>query len=188
MSIQSINPATGELLATFDPLSPEAVEGRLQSSSAAFALWKRTSFSERARLLCRAAEILEAESERLGRLMTAEMGKPVRPAIDEVRKSATGCRFYADNAARFLSDTDIATSAKRSYVRYEPMGAVLAIMPWNFPFWQVFRFAAPALMAGNVGLLKHAPNVPQCALAIEKIFLDAGFPQGVFQTLLLETD
>ncbi|MEP6713928.1 MAG: NAD-dependent succinate-semialdehyde dehydrogenase [Terriglobia bacterium] len=188
MSIQSINPATGKLIASFEALSPAAIEERLQLSSEAFALWKRTSFSARAELLLRAAAILEAESEALGRLMTAEMGKPVRFAIGEVLKSARGCRYYAEHAERCLADADIATEAKRSYIRYEPVGAVLAIMPWNFPFWQVFRFAAPALMAGNVALLKHAPNVPQCALAIEKIFLDAGLPPGVFQTLLLETD
>ena len=188
MSIASMNPATGELLASFPALTPEELDARLECSAAAFALWKRTSFSERAALLRKAANILEAEAERLGRLMTVEMGKPVRPAMDEVLKSGKGCRYYADHAAGFLADANIPTEAKQSYIRYEAMGAVLAIMPWNYPFWQVFRFAAPALMAGNVALLKHAPNVPQCAIAIEDIFLRAGFPVGVFQTLLLETE
>jgi succinate-semialdehyde dehydrogenase/glutarate-semialdehyde dehydrogenase len=188
MSIASINPATGELLASFPALTPEELDARLECSAAAFALWKRTTFSERAALLRRAADLLEAEAESLGRLMTVEMGKPLRPAIDEVLKSAKGCRYYAEHAAGILADSNIPTEAQQSYIRYEPMGAVLAIMPWNYPFWQVFRFAAPALMAGNVALLKHAPNVPQCAVAIEDIFLRAGFPVGVFQTLLLETE
>lgn len=188
MSIASINPATGELLASFPALTPEELDARLECSAAAFALWKRTTFSERAALLRRAADLLEAEAESLGRLMTVEMGKPLRPAIDEVLKSAKGCRYYAEHAAGILADSNIPTEAQQSYIRYEPMGAVLAIMPWNYPFWQVFRFAAPALMAGNVALLKHAPNVPQCAVAIEDIFLRAGFPVGAFQTLLLETE
>ena len=188
MSIASINPATGELLASFPALTPEELDARLECSAAAFALWKRTTFSERAALLRKAADILEADAERLGRLMTVEMGKPVRAAMDEVLKSAKGCRFYAEHAGEYLADANIPTEAKQSYVRYEPMGAVLAIMPWNYPFWQVFRFAAPALMAGNVALLKHAPNVPQCALAMEDVFLRAGFPVGAFQTLLLETE
>ncbi len=188
MSIASINPATGELLASFPALTPEELDARLECSAAAFALWKRTTFSERAALLRNAADILEADAERLGRLMTVEMGKPVRAAMDEVLKSAKGCRFYAEHAGEYLADANIPTEAKQSYVRYEPMGAVLAIMPWNYPFWQVFRFAAPALMAGNVALLKHAPNVPQCALAMEDVFLRAGFPVGAFQTLLLETE
>ncbi len=188
MSIASINPATGELLVSFPALTPEELDARLECSAAAFALWKRTTFSERAALLRKAADILEADAERLGRLMTVEMGKPVRAAMDEVLKSAKGCRFYAEHAGEYLADANIPTEAKQSYVRYEPMGAVLAIMPWNYPFWQVFRFAAPALMAGNVALLKHAPNVPQCALAMEDVFLRAGFPVGAFQTLLLETE
>lgn len=188
MSIASINPATGELLASFPALTRKELDARLECSAAAFALWKRTTFSERAALLHKAADLLEADAENLGRLMTVEMGKPLRPAIDEVLKSAKGCRYYAEHAAGILADSNIPTEAKQSYIRYEPMGAVLAIMPWNYPFWQVFRFAAPALMAGNVALLKHAPNVPQCAVAIENIFLRIGFPVGVFQTLLLETE
>jgi succinate-semialdehyde dehydrogenase/glutarate-semialdehyde dehydrogenase len=188
MAIQSINPATGQLLATFEALGPAAIEDRLARAWAAFTLWKRTSFSERAELLTRVAGILEDQAQQLGPLMTAEMGKPIRSAADEVLKSARGCRYYAQNAERFLAEEEIQTEARRSYIRYEPLGPVLAIMPWNFPFWQVFRFAAPALMGGNVVLLKHAPNVPQCALAIEKIFSEAGFPEGVFQTLLIETN
>jgi len=188
MAIQTLNPATGQLLATFDALSSSAIEDRLSRAWEAFTSWKRTSFSERARLLNRVAGILEAQAPQLGPLMTLEMGKPIRAASDEVLKSATGCRYYEQNAGRFLAEEDIQTQARRSYVRYEPLGPVLAIMPWNFPFWQVFRFAAPALMGGNVALLKHAPNVPQCAMAIEKIFSDAGFPKGVFQNLPIETD
>jgi succinate-semialdehyde dehydrogenase/glutarate-semialdehyde dehydrogenase len=188
MAIQSFNPATGELLATFEPLSPAAIEDRLARAWKAFTEWKRTSFSERAQLLLRVAGILETQAEPLASKMTAEMGKPIRGAVDEVLKSARGCRYYAENAERFLSDEDIPTEAHRSYIRYEPLGPVLAIMPWNFPFWQVFRFAAPALMGGNVALLKHAPNVPQCGLAIENVFSSAGFPEGVFQNLPIETD
>jgi len=187
MAIQTVNPATGQLLATFEALDPSAIEDRLARAWAAFTLWKRISFSERAQLLTRVARILEDQTQQLGLLMTAEMGKPIRSATDEVLKSARGCRYYAQNAERFLAEEDIRTEARRSYIRYEPLGPVLAIMPWNFPFWQVFRFAAPALMGGNVVLLKHAPNVPQCGLAIEAIFSGAGFPEGVFQNLLIET-
>jgi succinate-semialdehyde dehydrogenase / glutarate-semialdehyde dehydrogenase len=188
MAIQSVNPATGQLLATFEALGPSAIEDRLARAWAAFRLWKRTSFSERAQLLTRVAGILEDQTQQLSPLMTAEMGKPIRSAIDEVLKSARGCRYYAQNAERFLAEEEIRTEARRSYIRHEPLGPVLAIMPWNFPFWQVFRFAAPALMGGNVVLLKHAPNVPQCGLAIEAIFSGAGFPEGVFQNLLIETN
>ena len=188
MPIQSVNPATGQLLATFDPLAPPAIEKRLARAAASFTLWRTTPFPERAQLLTRVAEILEDQAQQLALLVTLEMGKPTRAAIDEVLKSARGCRYYAQNAERFLAEEDIPTEARRSYIRYEPMGPILAIMPWNFPFWQVFRFAAPALMGGNVALLKHAPNVPQCAEAIERVFADAGFPQGVFQNLHLETD
>jgi succinate-semialdehyde dehydrogenase/glutarate-semialdehyde dehydrogenase len=187
MALRSINPATGATLATFDTLSPAEIAAKLERATAAFRSWKRTSFDERARYLSRAADILEAESEPLGRLMTLEMGKPLRAGIDEALKCARGCRYYAAHAARFLADEHVPTEASASYIRYEPMGVVLAVMPWNFPFWQVFRFAAPATMAGNVGLLKHASNVPQCALAIEDIFRRAGFPDGVFQTLLIRS-
>jgi succinate-semialdehyde dehydrogenase/glutarate-semialdehyde dehydrogenase len=187
MALQSINPATGETLATFETLGPGEVAARLDRATSAFQSWKNTSFDERARLLARAADILDAESDQFGRLMTLEMGKPLRSGIDEALKCARGCRYYAEHGARFLADEHVPTDAKDSYIRYEPLGVVLAVMPWNFPFWQVFRFAAPALMAGNVGLLKHASNVPQCASAIEDIFRRAGFPDGVFQTLLIRS-
>jgi succinate-semialdehyde dehydrogenase/glutarate-semialdehyde dehydrogenase len=188
MPIQSVNPATGQLLATLETLDSPAIEDRLALAWTAFTLWKRTSFSERAHLILKAADILEAEAEQLGPLMTAEMGKPLRAAADEVLKSARGCRYYAQHAEQFLKEEELHTEARRSFIRYEPVGPVLAIMPWNFPFWQVFRFAAPAIMAGNVALLKHAPNVPQCAIAIENIFTRAGFPRGVFQNLPIGTD
>ena len=187
MALKSINPATGETLATFDTLSPAAVEDKLQRAVASFASWRRHAYADRARLLVRAADILENESEQLGRLMTLEMGKPLRPGVDEALKCARGCRYYAEHGAAFLAEEHVPTEARDSYIRYEPLGVVLAIMPWNFPFWQVFRFVAPALMAGNVGLLKHASNVPQCALAIEDIIRRAGFPEGVFQTLLIRS-
>jgi succinate-semialdehyde dehydrogenase/glutarate-semialdehyde dehydrogenase len=188
MPIQSVNPATGQLLATFETLDSPAIEDRLALAWTAFELWKRTSFSERTHSILRAADILEAEAGQLGALMTAEMGKPLRAAADEVQKSARGCRYYAKHAERFLQEEELPTEARRSFIRYEPVGPVLAIMPWNFPFWQVFRFAAPAIMAGNVAVLKHAPNVPQCAMAIEGIFTRAGLPRGVFQNLPIGTD
>jgi succinate-semialdehyde dehydrogenase/glutarate-semialdehyde dehydrogenase len=188
MAIESRNPVNDELLASFEPLGAREIDDRLARATAAFSSWKRTSFAERSRLLNRVAELLEADVDRLARLMTLEMGKLLRAAGDEVLKSARGCRYYAELSAAFLADEEIPTEATRSYIRYEPVGPVFAIMPWNFPFWQVFRFAAPALMAGNVALLKHAPNVPQCALAIEALFRTAGFPDGVFQALLIEVE
>jgi succinate-semialdehyde dehydrogenase/glutarate-semialdehyde dehydrogenase len=186
--IASINPATGETLRTFPPLSEAQLDEKLQSASQAFPEYRRTSFADRSRWMTRAAEILENEKTELGRLMTLEMGKPIKAAIAEAAKCALACRYYADNAERQLADEPVQTDAGRSYVRYEPLGPVLAVMPWNFPFWQVFRFAAPALMAGDIGLLKHASNVPQCALAIEDILRRAGFAQDVFQTLLIGAD
>jgi succinate-semialdehyde dehydrogenase/glutarate-semialdehyde dehydrogenase len=188
MAIESRNPASGELVATFPALDWPAVDQRLQEAADALRSWRTTPLADRAAVLARAADRLEAETPRLGRLMTIEMGKLVKPAQDEILKCARGCRYYANHGAAFLADEDVPTEAKRSYIRYEPLGAVFAIMPWNFPFWQVFRFAAPALLAGNVALLKHAPNVPQCALAIEELFAAAGLPPGVFQTLLIELD
>jgi succinate-semialdehyde dehydrogenase / glutarate-semialdehyde dehydrogenase len=188
MSIATINPATGETLRSFAPLTDDELEARLHCAADAFRRHRRTSFAERRRLMLEAAKILDAEKETLGRLMVTEMGKPLKAAIEEAAKCALGCRYYAEHAERFLADEVIETSASKSWVAYQPIGPVLAIMPWNFPFWQVFRFAAPALMAGNVGLLKHASNVPQCALAIEDIFRRAGFAEGCFQTLLVETD
>jgi succinate-semialdehyde dehydrogenase/glutarate-semialdehyde dehydrogenase len=188
MSIASTNPATGEKLKEFSSLDSTEIEAKLAKAESAFKQYRRTSFAQRAERLIAAAQLLEEEKEQLARIATLEMGKILSAGIDEVTKCARGCRFYAENAERFLADQIIPTEAERSYVRYEPMGAVLAIMPWNYPFWQVFRFAAPALMAGNVALLKHAPSVPQCALAIEDIFRRAGFDDGVFQTLLIETE
>jgi succinate-semialdehyde dehydrogenase/glutarate-semialdehyde dehydrogenase len=188
MPIATANPATGQTVRTFDPLTAEQLDARLQCAADAYLRHRRTTFAERARLMLRAAEILESEKEALSRIMVSEMGKTLKSAVEEAAKSAWGCRYYAENAERFLADEVIPTTASRSFVTFQPLGPVLAIMPWNFPFWQVFRFAAPALMAGNVGLLKHASNVPQCALAIEDIFRRAGFAEGVFQTLLIETE
>jgi len=183
--LASVNPATGETLRSFETDSPDVVSTKLQKAVTAFAEYRETSFSQRSEKMQRAARILEDEKEKFGRLMTLEMGKPIRAAAEEAAKCALACRYYAENAANFLADEVVATNAAESFIRYQPLGPVLAIMPWNFPFWQVFRFAAPALMAGNVGLLKHASNVPQCALAIEDVFRRAGFAEGVFQTLLI---
>jgi succinate-semialdehyde dehydrogenase/glutarate-semialdehyde dehydrogenase len=188
MPIASINPTTGETLKEFSPLDATQVEEKLAKAAHAFERHRQTSFAQRAEWLTAAAQLLEQEKERLAQIITLEMGKLLRAGIEEVTKCVRGCRFYAENAESLLADHVVPTDAARSYVRYEPIGAVLAIMPWNFPFWQVFRFAAPALMAGNVGLLKHAANVPQCALAIEDIFRRAGFEEGVFQALLIETE
>jgi len=185
MAIATTNPATGEVLKTFEPLTPAQIDDKLQLAITAFHAHRRTSFADRATKMMRAAEILEKEKDECARLMTLEMGKPLKAAVAEALKCATGCRYYAENAEKLLADEVIETGAKRSFVRYLPIGPILAVMPWNFPFWQVFRFAAPALMAGNVGLLKHASNVPQCALKIEEILRRAGFAEGVFQTLLI---
>jgi succinate-semialdehyde dehydrogenase / glutarate-semialdehyde dehydrogenase len=185
MAIATINPATGETLKTFEPLNDAEIAAKLDLADQAFEKYRHTSFAERAKALQGAADILEQEKADFAKLMTLEMGKPYKAAIAEVEKCAAVCRYYAENAVDFLADVSIKTDANHSFVRYQPLGIILAVMPWNFPFWQVFRFAAPALMAGNVGLLKHASNVPQCALAIEDIILRAGFPEGVFQTLLI---
>lgn len=186
--MKTVNPATGEDVATFRDHTPAEVEAHLARAVRAYALHRVTSFGERAEKLHRAADILEREAADWGAIMTLEMGKTIASAIAEAQKCATGCRFYADNGAAFMADEVRKTDAMRSFIRYQPIGPVLAIMPWNFPFWQVFRFAAPALMAGNVGLLKHASNVPQCALAIEEILRRAGFENGEFQTLLVESN
>lgn len=188
LAIASVNPATGELLRRFEPLPDAQIEDKLRRAASAFSIYRKSPFAERARMMVRAAGILDAEQQSLARLMTTEMGKTFRSALDEVAKCAWGCRYYAENAEELLADEVIASTATRSYLRYQPLGAILAIMPWNFPFWQVFRFAAPALMAGNVCLLKHSPNVPQCALKVEEIFRSAGFPDGVFQTLLIDAE
>lgn len=188
MPIATINPVTGELLRSFEALDETEIAQKIEQASKTFQSYRRSPFSERAAKLLRAAELLEAEKERLGQLMTIEMGKPLQAAIDEAAKCATACRYYAEHGEQILADETVATNATQSYIRYQPLGIVLAVMPWNFPFWQVFRFAAPALMAGNVGLLKHSSNVPQCALAIEDLLLRAGFPEGAFQTLLIGSD
>src|SRR6202165_1107054 len=182
MQIATTNPNTGETLKTFEPLTERQIEEKLQRASETFHSYRRRSFADREQMMRRVSDILEAEEQGLGRLMTLEMGKPIKAAEQEVQKCAWACRYYAENARRHLADEIIPTNATKSYVHFQPLGPVLAVMPWNFPFWQVFRFAAPALMAGNVGLLKHASNVPQCALAIEDIIRRAGFPEGAFQT------
>jgi succinate-semialdehyde dehydrogenase/glutarate-semialdehyde dehydrogenase len=185
MAIATTNPATGEVVKSFEPLTGAQIEQKLQLAASAFRSHRQTSFAERASKMMRAAEILEKEKDECAHLMTLEMGKPLKAAVGEALKCATGCRYYAENAEKFMADEIVEAGAKRSFIRYRPIGPILAIMPWNFPFWQVFRFAAPALMAGNVGLLKHASNVPQCALKIEDILHRAGFAEGVFQTLLI---
>jgi succinate-semialdehyde dehydrogenase/glutarate-semialdehyde dehydrogenase len=188
MTIATINPATGETLRRFDALDERAVDERVGRAHAAWERWRTVPVAERCRLMRCAAEVLERDRDALGRLMTLEMGKPIAAARDEAAKSAKACRYYAERGGELLADVPVQTEASRSWVRHDPLGPVLAIMPWNFPFWQVFRFAAPALVAGNVGLLKHASNVPQCALAIEDVFRKAGFPADVFQALLAGTD
>jgi succinate-semialdehyde dehydrogenase / glutarate-semialdehyde dehydrogenase len=188
MAIASINPATGERLKEFSAFDDAEIEKRLSRAEAAFRKYRRTTFTDRSVLLEATAELLFQEKKNFAEIITHEMGKLLRDSIAEVEKCARGCRFYAENGERFLEEEPAQTDAAESYVQYQPLGPVLAIMPWNFPFWQVFRFAAPALMTGNVGLLKHASNVPQCALAIEQIFCRAGFDDGVFQALLIEPE
>lgn len=183
--METINPATGERLQTFDAWSEQQVETALAAAATANPGWQATLFAERARLLRNAAAELRNNTARYAEIITLEMGKIVREARAEIEKCAWGCEFYAEHTESFLRDEVIQTDASSSYVSYTPLGTVLAVMPWNFPFWQVFRFAAPSLMAGNTALLKHASNVPQCALAIEEIFYKAGFPKGVFQTLMI---
>ncbi len=185
MKLLSINPTNGELIESFDEISDADLEAALARAQHTFRTYRSASLPERARWLLEAARILEGESQNWARLMTQEMGKTYKAAAAEAEKCAWGCRFFAENGARFLADEEIETDADRSYVRYLPLGPILAVMPWNFPFWQVVRFAAPALMAGNVGLLKHASNVSRCALALQEIFRRAGFPEGAFQTLLM---
>jgi succinate-semialdehyde dehydrogenase/glutarate-semialdehyde dehydrogenase len=186
MAITSINPATGEKLKEFTALSRKEIDERLGRAQRAFDHHRRQPIAMRAALMTATAALLEQEKKSLAEMITLEMGKLFSASVEEVEKCARGCQFYAENAERFLEDQAAQTSAARSFVRYEPLGIILAVMPWNFPFWQVFRFAAPALMAGNVAVLKHAGNVPQCALAIENVFCRAGFDEGIFQTLLIE--
>jgi succinate-semialdehyde dehydrogenase/glutarate-semialdehyde dehydrogenase len=188
MAIASINPATGETLKTFEALTPQEIERKLARAEQAFRAHRRTSINERAERMARAADVLEGEKDRFARLMTTEMGKPLAAGVAEVEKCAWVCRHYAEHAAEMLRPRPVDVDDARAEIHFLPLGAVLAIMPWNFPFWQVFRFAAPGLMAGNVGLLKHASNVPQCALAIEEVFRRAGFDDGVFTTLLVGSE
>jgi succinate-semialdehyde dehydrogenase/glutarate-semialdehyde dehydrogenase len=185
MSIQSINPATGEVIATFTEASTREVERRLAAAQAAFREWRKVPFGMRAKNMRRAADVLRARKNDYARTMALEMGKPIVQGEAEVEKCALVCQFYAEHATTFLAEQARLTDASRSFVRFDPLGPVLAVMPWNFPFWQVFRFAAPALMAGNAGVLKHASNVPRCALEIEQIFVEAGFPHGLFSTVLV---
>ena len=187
MAIATVNPTTGQLIKTFQPFAEIDIEKKLQRAESCFREYKRSTFQEKGQKLKKVAEILETEKDRFAKTITLEMGKTFKSALEEVTKCAWNCHYYAEHAERFLIDEPVSTSATRSYIRYQPLGPILAVMPWNFPFWQVFRFAAPALMAGNVALLKHASNVPQCALLIEEIFRKAGFPEGVFQTLLISS-
>ena len=188
MAISTTNPATGEVLKTFDAFSDAQVDAKIELAAETFEKFRQLTFAERARMMLKAADILEKEKNELAHLMTLEMGKTLRSAVDEAVKCAWGCRYYAENAEKFLADETVATSASKSFIRHQPMGVILVVMPWNYPLWQVFRFIAPGLMAGNVGLLKHASNVPQCALKIEDILRRAGFPEGAFQTLLVGSD
>ena len=185
MAIETCNPATGERVQTFDALTPEAIEAKLALAEEGAEALRRMPLRDRAEGLKRLASILEERAEELGKIATLEMGKTLVSAKAEVVKSALACRYYAEHGAEFLRDEPIQIDEGSAYVAHLPMGPILAVMPWNFPYWQVFRFIAPALMAGNPGLLKHASNVPQCALAIEDVVLAAGFPKGSFQTLLI---
>lgn len=185
MGLQSINPATGETVHTYTELSDHDIEQKVQTAERAYGEWKKTSYAHRADLLKKAAAHLRAQKTEYAKIMAVEMGKPVTQGEGEVEKCASVCDYYADNGAEFLKDKTYETDASHSYVRYAPLGVVLAVMPWNFPFWQVFRFAAPALMVGNVGVLKHASNVQGCSVAIEEVFRAVGFPEGVFQSLLI---
>lgn len=188
MSIKSINPYNEEVLETFERFSNAKVAACLEKSQESFNHWRKTDFAHRSGLMKRLADILEVDKTKLAETITLEMGKPIREALAEVEKCAWVCRFYADHAESFLKDEIIDTEASKSWVQYQPLGPVLAIMPWNFPLWQVFRFAAPGLMAGNVGLLKHASNVTRCALNIEDAFKQADFPEGAFQSLIVDSD
>jgi succinate-semialdehyde dehydrogenase / glutarate-semialdehyde dehydrogenase len=185
MSIETINPATGERLATYEEMSRDEVDEVVALTQQAFLGWRDTSFTERAQRLRATAQQLRAQADELARLMAHEMGKPLRDGVAEIQKCATCCEFYADNAEQLLAREPVKTEARSSFVTFNPLGIVLAVMPWNFPFWQVFRFAAPALMAGNAALLKHASNVPGCALAIEQLLREAGLPEHLLRTLMI---
>ena len=187
MSLQSVNPVTGEVLETFTPTSSRELDTIVAQSHAAFLEWRTVPFKARAERMREAANVLRRRRAEFARTMTLEMGKPITQGEAEADKCAWVCDYYAESAEGFLSVQPRETDAKKSYVRFDPLGVVLAVMPWNFPFWQVFRFAAPALMAGNGGILKHASNVPRCALQIEEVFREAGFPRGLFSTALIES-
>ena len=186
MSIQSVNPATGEVIETLEPTSAAQVEQIVAGAHAAFLEWRTQPWSRRSALMHKAAAELRARQSEYAAIMTREIGKPIVQSEAEVEKCAVTCDYYAEHAEAFLAEQTRETDASRSYVRFDPLGVVLAVMPWNFPFWQVFRFAAPALMAGDAGVLKHASNVPRCALAIEEVFRRAGFPSGLFRTVLAD--
>src|SRR2546423_11567910 len=188
MTFKSINPATGETLGEFAALSAAELESKLARAHAAAPEWRRTPIAQRAAVVAKLGSLLESEKERLGRMMTLEMGKPIRAAIEEAAKCAMACKYYAERGPGFVADQTVEDPKHRSFVAYDPLGVVLAVMPWNFPFWQAIRFMAPALVAGNVGLLKHASNVPQCALELESLVTRSGVPAGVFQTLLIGSD
>ncbi|MFQ6103751.1 MAG: NAD-dependent succinate-semialdehyde dehydrogenase [Candidatus Glassbacteria bacterium] len=188
MPIEVINPATGEAVVTYEEMTPQDVSSTIEKAHSTFLRWRKKGFSERAELIKKAASILRDNAEGYAKLMAKEMGKPVKDGIAEARKCAWVCDYYAENAEYFLQPEFVETDARRSFVTFQPLGVVLAVMPWNFPFWQVFRFAAPALMAGNACILKHASNVPGCALAIEGLFQKAGFPEHIFRTLLIKSD
>lgn len=185
MSIESINPASGEVLSSYEEMSAQSVREVIERVHQTFLEWRRVPLRERARLMRKAAEILRARAAEYGRLMAREMGKPLRDGIAEAQKCAVACDYYAEHGERLLAPEPVPTEAHKSFVTFNPLGVVLAVMPWNFPFWQVFRFAAPGLTAGNAALLKHASNVPGCALAIEEIFRTAGFPENLFRTLMI---
>ncbi|MGQ0506303.1 MAG: NAD-dependent succinate-semialdehyde dehydrogenase [Myxococcaceae bacterium] len=185
MAIATVDPSNGKTVQTFTAHTPAEVDAKLRRAVEAFARHRKTSFEDRARWLRAAADLLEKDQDRYARMMALEMGKPLEGGKGETAKCAAACRYYAENGARFLTDEKVEADKDHAFIAYQPLGAVLAVMPWNFPFWQVVRFAAPALMAGNVGLLKHASNVPQCALALEELFTRAGFIEGAFQTLLI---
>lgn len=185
MTIKSINPATGTLIQTYTELSAEEINQKLASTEKTWANWRKTSFIDRAKLMLKLAQLLKIKKQELGKVVTLEMGKPLKESIAEIEKCVLVCEYYAENAEAFLKDKIVDTDASKSYVSYQPLGVILAVMPWNFPFWQVFRFLAPNLMAGNCGVLKHASNVSDCALLIEALVLEAGFPENTFSTLLV---
>jgi succinate-semialdehyde dehydrogenase/glutarate-semialdehyde dehydrogenase len=185
MTIKAINPATGEQIASYEELTDDGVRDAIIKAHDAFLAWRRTDFSSRSDLMHRAAQVLRDNAGKYAKLMAQEMGKPIRDGVAEIQKCAGTCDFYADNAERFLAPEPVKTEARKSYVVFQPLGVVLAVMPWNFPFWQVIRFAAPGMMAGNGAVMKHSSNTPGCALAIEHMFQEAGFPKDLFRTLMI---